>query len=116
MKSMLAGSSRHQLHLVRFHRTATWGIGHGPKKGNDRSTEDHFLFLRKLLDDPNLLLLLSNQHFNITHPKVLSYPLGMTDPKLTWDVGHGVLRRAIKKETSNYLIFSAGSDWVCSFM
>lgn len=35
----------------------------------------------------------------------------MTDPKLSWDVGHRVLRRGVKKESSQYLVFSAGSDW-----
>lgn len=100
--------------LIMNLRTATWGIGHGPKKGV-ADHKEHKKFLNRILDDPNMLLLFSNQHFNITHPKVLSYPLGMTDPKLSWDVGHRVLRRGIKKETSNYIIFSAGSDWVCLF-
>jgi hypothetical protein len=88
-----------------------WGIGHGSKKGSPRHWKEHDTFLKKLLDDPNLLFLLTNQHHNVTHPKVLSYPLGMTDPLVSWDAGHRVLRRGVKKETAQHVIFSAGSDW-----
>lgn len=94
-----------------INRTATWGTGFGPERGNAANWKDHEEFLLRILNDPNLLLLISNQHFNISHPKVLSYPLGMTDPKISWDAGHRVLRRGLKKETDKYVLFSAGSDW-----
>lgn len=92
-------------------RTALWGIGHGSKKGKPHNWAEHEAFLLKILGDPNLLMLLSNQHYNISHPKVLSYPLGMTDPKVSFEAGHRVLRRNIKKETMKHVLFSAGSDW-----
>jgi hypothetical protein len=94
--------------------TAGWGMGYGPFKGDETKTAEFEKFLRKFLDDPNVLMMLSNQHHNvspsklhrysasniffpqITHPKVLSYPLGLYDPRMDWDAGNRVLRRNIK--------------------
>jgi hypothetical protein len=55
--------------------------------------------------------MMSNQHHNVTHPKIISYPLGLYDPRLDWDAGARVLRRGIKKDSGKRVLFSAGSDW-----
>lgn len=92
-------------------RTAGWGMGYGPYKADETKTAEFEKFLRKFLDDPNVLMVLSNQHHNITHPKVLSYPLGLYDPRMDWDAANRVLRRDIKKDTGKKVMFTAGSDW-----
>ena len=64
--------------------------------------------MNELLSNPNLIVLFVNQHHNCSHPKVLSVPLGMNDPKEMWDSLHKAERIGLKK---NELMFSAGSNW-----
>lgn len=60
------------------------------------------------LNNPNLLMLLVNQHNNITHEKVISLPLGVNDPAALMSVGRKLAATDRKK---SILLFSAGSDY-----
>lgn len=93
-----------------LNRTALWKT-HFTSENNFKYfganfTEDE---IGGFLDDSRLIMLLVNQHHNISaHPKVLSLPLGVGDARMVWTT----LSRAVrKKETKNTLIHTAGSDW-----
>ena len=64
--------------------------------------------ISSFLNDPKLLMLLVNQHHNVTHEKVLSIPLGANDPKLIWTILSQVVRKDLRKDK---VINTAGSDW-----
>jgi hypothetical protein len=65
-------------------------------------------YMARVLDDPNLVALFINQHHNCTHPKVVSVPLGINDPKEVWSSVQRAMRTSLKKDQ---LIFTAGSDY-----
>ena len=93
-----------------LNRTALWATHLTPKNNFNYHTkiftEDE---IRPFLDDPRLLMLLVNQHHNVSaHPKVLSLPLGANDPKLIWNTLSRVVRKKIPKSK---LLITAGSDW-----
>jgi hypothetical protein len=91
-----------------MNRTASWGFSYdqslGPMKSN------HNKELLPFLDDPNLIMLVINQHHNITHPKVLTLPRGVfpLNSKYIWDTSLKVLRTGIKKQR---LVTSGSSSW-----
>ena len=93
-----------------LNRTARWATHLTPKNNfnlkTSEFTEDE---IRPFLDDPRLLMLLVNQHHNVSsHPKVLTLPLGIMDPKLIWNTLTRVVRKNLSK---NRLLFTAGSNW-----
>jgi hypothetical protein len=58
-----------------LNRTCLWGMGITA----DPRTKPHISFTEQvspLLDHPNLVMLVVNQHHNITHPKIISIPRG----------------------------------------
>lgn len=66
--------------------------------------------IQRILDDDNLVMLIVNQHHNISHPKVISIPLGILDPRNMWAVMQKAIRnRNIYKKT--VLLYSGGSNW-----
>jgi len=90
-----------------LNRTINWKHsfkGSDILKGRVDQTEE----LRAFLDDPNLIMLLVNQHHNITHEKVISVPLGVTDPKSVWWSMNQVL---LKKKVKGELLNSITSSW-----
>lgn len=91
-----------------INRTASWGFSFDPGLGplKAKHTEE----LLPFLDNPNLLMLVINQHHNITHPKVLTLPRGVfpLNAKYVWDTSLKVLRTNIKKQR---LVTSGGSNW-----
>ena len=64
--------------------------------------------IRRFIEDPNLTMFMTNQHHNITNPKVISVPLGIMDVYETWYYMHDILKRGLTKK---HLLFSAGSDF-----
>ena len=93
-----------------LNRTALWATHltakHNFNYSTDKFTEDE---IQPFLDDNRLIMLLVNQHHNISnHPKILSLPLGVNDPRLIWSTLSRVIRRKMKKES---LIITAGSSW-----
>lgn len=63
---------------------------------------------RAVLDDPNLLMMVVNQHHNMSHPKVISLPLGIQQPRDMWKAMQKAVKLASKKST---LLYSGGSNW-----
>lgn len=61
----------------------------------------------RLLSDPQLLMLIVNQHHNHSHPKLLSVPLGVRDARLLWSV-LSLARRVEASKTS--LAFAVQSN------
>eukprot|EP01041_Mallomonas_annulata_P009672 gene9672-20114_t len=63
-------------------RTVSWAVTIKPNNGmhelhrQDLTGEQ---VMGKFLNDPNLVMIAVNQHHNFTHPKVLSFPLGISD-------------------------------------
>lgn len=66
------------------------------------------LELQAFLDDPNLLMLMVNQHHNISHPKIISVPIGVTDARGTWWAINNVLKQQRPKSE---LLNSITSNW-----
>jgi hypothetical protein len=97
-----------------LNRTARWAT-HFTHENNfklnpDKFTEDE---IKPFLDDPRLVMLLVNQHHNVSnHPKVLSIPLGVLDPKLIWSTLSRVIRKSLPQ---NKIINTAGSNWYYSY-
>jgi hypothetical protein len=92
-----------------LNRTITWSAAILGERNPYRATfvyaED---LMKPLLDNPNLIMFLTNQHHNFTHPKVLSMPLGLNDRKNTWLM---MKRVQIRGHIKTQLLFSALSDW-----
>jgi len=75
----------------------------------------------KLLDHPNILAVITHQHHNLSHhPKVLSLPCGVDDPKSLWDTLNSVYNKistpSRRKELlmeykKQHLLFTASSSW-----
>ena len=96
--------------LSDLRRTVAWAFR---LDGTDDkfSAESNQDLMQAFLDDDNLLMLLVNQHSNvlewlssriivllpcahclqITHPKVLSAPLGVVNAKEIWSMAHRIL-------------------------
>eukprot|EP01035_Chromulina_nebulosa_P022397 gene22397-29001_t len=92
-----------------LNRTVPWGFGFGNEKNPYANKYTYPLeTIRKFLDNPNLVMLLVNQHNNVSHPKVISMPLGVIDPKGLWNTIHRASRTGVRKDQ---LFFSAGSNW-----
>lgn len=64
--------------------------------------------VKRVLDDPNLVMLVVNQHHNISHPKVISMPLGVLDPHNMWEAMQTAVTEGTKKDI---LFYSGGSNW-----
>ena len=92
-----------------LNRTCLWGAGftHDPRNTPQFSMTDQ---ARPFLDNPNLVMLVVNQHHNVTHPKVISIPRGMdrNRAKLLWMVSHNAIKKSV---TKNDLIISAASGY-----
>jgi hypothetical protein len=71
-------------------RTKRWG----------RVTYEKFRTLKSFLDDPRLLMLVVNQHTNISHPKILNLPRGLPSAEgftsHSYRIIHDVMRRVMK--------------------
>lgn len=64
--------------------------------------------VKKILDDPNLVMLVVNQHHNISHRKIISLPLGVLEPANMWEIMQTAVTEGTKKEI---LFYSGGSNW-----
>eukprot|EP01038_Epipyxis_sp_PR26KG_P010741 gene10741-14426_t len=69
-------------------------------------------YLMQFLDHNMTLMVLINQHTNITHPKLLVIPRGVPGPdefsrKMIWDV----MRNNLLYEKKGVLLFTATSSW-----
>jgi hypothetical protein len=91
-----------------MNRTASWGFSFSLDSSpfEAKQTEE----LLPFLDNPNLIMLVVNQHHNITHPKVLTLPRGIlpVNAKIIFDTSLKVLNTHIKKER---LVTNGGSQW-----
>ena len=92
-----------------LNRTAAWGFSFIPGKGvfNADQTKE----LQAFLDHECLVMLVVNQHHNISHPKIISLPRGVPPnggAKLVWDQAREAIQRGIVKNT---LLFAASSNW-----
>ena len=94
--------------------SVTWGLA------MDRSARTPYSegweypneYLQKLLDKEELIMMLVNQHHNLTHPKVLSTPLGVArgTGHQIWDAMQSLDAKNVSKD-SRRLLFSLGSDY-----
>jgi hypothetical protein len=71
-------------------RTVSWGEHFSHEQRGRSPTEA----LKNLFDDPNVLFLVTNQHNNVSHPKVVSMPLGVTAPGMVYNLGQRILNGA----------------------
>lgn len=77
--------------------------------------------LQQLIEDPNLVMLVVNQHHNTSHPKVLTWPRGIPlhwsfTEKIMWDAMHGIVGQSAYGDTGppqprDKLLFSGASSW-----
>lgn len=95
-----------------LNRTVLWGKVF---VGNDNPFDKGYVYpydqIKFLLNDPNVVALIVNQHHNCSHPKVLSMPMGISSSqgvKPFWQTLHSALKQGLKKK---HLLFSAGSDY-----
>lgn len=92
-----------------LNRTITWAMsfdsGPSPFSPKFKYCLDE---MKAFLDNPNLVMLMVNQHHNCSHPKVISFPLGVNTPREAWHTMHRVARNNLKKDQ---LFFSAGSNF-----
>ena len=91
-------------------RTAAWGVRFSDSAHPLKSAwplEE----IRPLLDDPNVEAIIVNGHTNVSHPKVVSMPLGLPDSSL----GIFAHNRAVLNDSSavpkDRSLFYAGSDF-----
>ena len=89
-----------------LNRSVTWGFrfNHGDVFTAPYNDEE----IKPLLDDDNLIALFVNQHHNISHPKVISVPLGVASHYDTWFIMKRALQKNVKK---SHALFSAGSNF-----
>jgi len=89
-------------------RTASWSFTFSRKLGPFRA--DQLKEIRPFLDNPNVIMLVVNQHHNISHPKVISIPRGVLPDvaKVIWDEAQRALRLDTKKKILAYV---ASSSW-----
>lgn len=85
-------------------RTAKWG------RCCDSNEKDKVVF--EFLDHPKTLMLVTNQHTNVSHPKLIIMPRGIPSTwgstrVMIWDAMRSVLRYH-RKDT---LLFAAASTW-----
>lgn len=96
-----------------LNRTVHWGFrlkAHSEENPYKPGYEPPLNDVKKFLDDPNLVMLVVNQHHNCSHPKVISLPLGVKDPKELWyNIQRSLHSKKHRKKTT--LLFSAGSDY-----
>ena len=91
-----------------LNRTASWGFTFSNKYGPMRA--DQTKEISPFLDNPSVVMLVVNQHHNISHKKVISIPRGVLPnvAKVIWDEGQHAVRHGVKK---NRLLFVASSKW-----
>ncbi len=84
-------------------RTAAWG--RCCDKPNQR-------IITEFLDHPMTLMMVINQHSNITHPKVITIPRGVPT---TWDYTEKFIwdsqRKVLAEKKRNKLLLAAASNW-----
>jgi hypothetical protein len=92
-----------------LNRTVPWGLTLA-KKGNpfDEGFQYCDDYMKPILDDPNLVMLVVNQHHNCSSSKVISLPLGINDLRSMWNAITEANRLGLKK---SQLFFSAGSNY-----
>jgi hypothetical protein len=92
-----------------LNRTASWAFNFELKLG-PFSPVTQMDEVQSFLDNPNLIMLLVNQHHNISHPKVISLPRGMLQDKakIIFDEAQRAIRMDTHKDT---LMFAASSTW-----
>ena len=64
--------------------------------------------LRQFLDDDRLVMLVVNQHHNISHHKLISAPIGLVDTRAAWFSINSVLKKKLLKTE---LFNSVTSSW-----
>lgn len=83
-------------------RTVNWG----------KCCTQHENLIKEMLDHPKTLMLLTNQHHNMTHPKLISLPLGVPinaehSRRIIFDAVQFLANHGSKEK----LIFTASSNW-----
>ena len=73
-----------------------------------RSQADHTRELQQFLNDERLIMLVVNQHHNISHPKLISVPIGLVNTRAAWFAINNVLK---KKTPKRELFNSVTSAW-----
>lgn len=94
-----------------LNRTVPWSMGFGQIQNPfDQNYEYPDQALKDILDDENIVALVLNGHHNISHPKVISVPLGLQQGSLRdmWAAMQKAARSGAKKEN---LMFTAGSNY-----
>jgi hypothetical protein len=67
------------------------------------------LLIKKFLDSDKVVMLVVNQHLNISHPKLMVLPRGI--PSGSNDVIWDALGHMVRKETKSVLLVSFASNW-----
>jgi hypothetical protein len=95
-----------------MNRSVYWKSHLGPA-GRTKHLSSQEL-LQDFLDNPSLLMFVVSGHHNITHPKLVSMPLGPTDAHKCYSTAKMAIRE--NKERGNVyrkhtLLMTAGSNW-----
>lgn len=94
-----------------LNRSVYWKEHLGPGGRKGLSSQQ---LLQGFLDNPSLLMMLVSGHHNISHPKLVSMPLGPTDAKQCVRVGNMVKQGNLKNPNSyrkHVVLLTAGSNW-----
>jgi hypothetical protein len=91
-------------------RTVDWGSCCYPPKLASNRQLDSTLF--EMLNHSKTILFLTNQHHNITHPRLITMPRGIPIQnagvdKLLWDSMHNI----VKTNGKDNLLFTSSSNW-----
>lgn len=97
-----------------LNRTVAWGLSmdkynRGPFDKEWKYPDE---LMQSFLDREEIVVMLVNQHHNLTHPKILSTPLGIASENCRplWDAMQTLDRRNISKD-SRRLLLSMGSNY-----
>lgn len=97
-----------------LNRSVTWGLAmdRSARTPYSKGWEYPNEYLQSFLDKEELIVMLVNQHHNLTHPKVLSTPLGVARGAghQIWDAMQSLDAKNVSKD-SRRLLFSLGSDY-----
>ena len=92
---------------------STYWAEHLSKEGKKKGLSSQQL-VQAFLDDPNVLMMIVNGHNNISHPKLVSMPLGPTNPQSCYNVEEKVIAANAAGENryrKRNLLLTAGSNF-----
>lgn len=86
-------------------RTADWGTC-----CDDQSKEENRLTY-ELLNHEKTIMIVTNQHSNLTHPKLIQFPLGIAKLSKMKHILYDSMNAIVKEGRKENLLFTSSSNW-----